>query len=106
LLKLGLFRKLRPKRINKIDSRPKNLSVDEGGSFELFCAVDGYYEWCTFTRPDGKICDFEWKRELWDIDVLQCTDFAGRMTRIGKNIFGTCQWFWLVCHSQDYQMSL
>ena len=65
-------------------SRPKNLSVDEGGSIELFCTVDGYYEWCTFKRQDGKICDFEWKRDLWDVDVLQCSDFAGRMTRIGK----------------------
>ena len=65
-------------------ARPKNLSVDEGGSIELFCAVDGYYEWCTFKRQDGKICDFEWKRDLWDVDVLQCSDFAGRMTRIGE----------------------
>lgn len=65
-------------------AKPKNLSVDEGGSFELLCTVDGYYEWCTFKRQDGKICDFEWKRDLWDVDVLQCSDFAGRMTRIGN----------------------
>jgi hypothetical protein len=31
-------------------SRPKNLAVDEGGSMELFCTVDGYFEWCTFKR--------------------------------------------------------
>ena len=65
-------------------SRPKNLAVEEGSSIELYCAVDGYYEWCTFKRQDGKICDFEWKRDLWDVDVLQCSDFAGRMTRTGN----------------------
>jgi len=63
---------------------PKNLAVEEGSSVKLYCAVDGYYEWCTFRRQDGKICDFEWKRDLWDVDVLQCSDFAGRMTRTGK----------------------
>ncbi len=65
--------------------RPKSLVVDEGASIELYCQVDGYYEWCTFKRlNDGKICDFEWKREKWDVDVLQCSDFAGRMTRTGR----------------------
>lgn len=63
--------------------RPKTLSVEEGGSMELYCAVDGYYEWCTFKRQDGKICDFEWKRDLWDLDVLQCSDFEGRYKRTG-----------------------
>ena len=66
--------------------RPKTLSVEEGGSMELYCAVDGYYEWCTFKRQDGKICDFEWKRDLWDLDVLQCSDFEGRYTRTGNLI--------------------
>ena len=65
-------------------ARPIALLVDEGGSIELLCTVDDFYKWCTFKRQDGKICDFEWKRDLWDVDVLQCSDFAGRMTRIGK----------------------
>jgi hypothetical protein len=58
----------------------------EGGSLELLCTVDGYYEWCTFKHPDGRICDFEWSRNLWDVAVLQCGDFTGRMTRIGDFI--------------------
>ena len=65
-------------------ARPIALLVDEGGSIELLCTVDDFYKWCTFKRQDGKICDFEWKRDLWDVDVLQCSDFAGRMTRIGE----------------------
>lgn len=64
--------------------KPKSVSVDEGGSIELFCAVDSYYEWCTFKRHDGKICDFEWKRDLWGLDVLECSEFEGRYVRTGE----------------------
>jgi hypothetical protein len=79
--------------------RPKSLVVDEGASIELYCQVDGYYEWCTFKRlNDGKICDFEWKREKWDVDILQCSDFAGRMTRTGR-LKGLSLIFWKLFYS-------
>jgi len=56
----------------------------EGQSVELFCNVDGYYEWCTFRRHDGKVCDFEWRRDVWNLTVLDCGAFEGRFALTGK----------------------
>ena len=57
--------------------KPKTISVKEGDAVDLFCSVDGYYEWCTFKHM-GKKCDYEWKREVWNLTVLDCRDYADR----------------------------
>lgn len=62
---------------------PNVITVNEGDSLDFLCTSDGYYEWCTFKRHDGKLCDFEWKRELWGLTTLQCSDFESRFNRTG-----------------------
>ena len=53
------------------------VSVKEGDSFTLFCAVDDYWEWCKFSHAD-KFCDYQWKKNVWNVTVLNCDDYAGR----------------------------
>ena len=60
-----------------LEVRPKNISVKEGDSVTLFCSVDAYWEWCKFSHG-GKVCDYVWKKEQWNVTVLNCEDFAGR----------------------------
>merc|ERR1712184_200991 len=71
---------------NKPDSM---LVVKEGGSFELNCDVDNYYEYCKFIH-NGNICDFQWKREAWNITVADCTDYADRMVWSGNYDYYKC----------------
>jgi hypothetical protein len=54
---------------------------------DFLCTSDGYYEWCKFQRYDGKLCDFEWKREVWNLTTLQCSDFESRFIRTGLQSF-------------------
>lgn len=64
-------------------SSVKKSPVQEGGTVELNCNVDGPFEWCTFRRHDGKVCDFEWKRKSWLVEVVDCKDFKGRFAITG-----------------------
>ena len=57
--------------------------IKQGQSVTLSVKVDDYYEWCTFKSPDGKICDFQWKKPEWNVTVLNCNDFAGRFKYVG-----------------------
>ena len=66
-----------------LESRPKSVTVKEGGEVELFCAVDDWWEWCTFKRADAAICDFEWRKDVYNVTVLDCAAFAGRFEFIG-----------------------
>jgi len=66
-----------------------SLTVQEGGSFELNCEVDNYYEYCKFIH-DGKYCDFEWKRDVWNITVADCEDYKDRMVWSGNYDYYKC----------------
>ena len=57
--------------------KPKTVRIVEGQDVDLFCAVDTYYEWCTFVHNDKK-CDFEWKRDVWNLTTLDCADYQDR----------------------------
>ena len=59
------------------------LIVKEGDSFRLNCEVDNYYEYCLF-RHNKDICDFEWKKEVWNITVANCKDYEDRMEWSGN----------------------
>ena len=59
------------------------VKVPEGDSITLSAKVDDYYEWCLFKAPDGKICDFQWKKPEWNVTVLNCSDFSGRFRYAG-----------------------
>ena len=65
------------------------LTVKEGGSFELSCEVDNYYEYCKFIHNEN-ICDFEWKRDVWNITVADCSDYSDRMVWSGNYDYYKC----------------
>ena len=65
------------------------LEVKEDGSFELSCEVNNYYEYCKFIHND-KICDFEWKRDVWNITVADCADYEGRFVWSGNFDYYKC----------------
>ena len=60
-----------------IEVQPQKISVQEGKSIVLNCAVDSYYEWCTF-KHNGKKCDYEWRRDVYNVTELDCKDYHGR----------------------------
>ena len=62
---------------------PKSTTIPYGSKLRLTCNVDGYYEWCKFIHND-KFCDFQWKKDIWNITTLECSDFEGR-----AHFFGT-----------------
>ena len=65
------------------------LVVKEGESFQLSCEVDNYFGYCKFVHTD-KICDFEWRRETWNITVADCKDYEGRMEWSGNYDYYIC----------------
>ena len=65
------------------------LVVNEGDSFRLSCDVDNYYEYCLF-RHNEDICDFAWKREVWNITIADCSDYEGRMEWSGDFDYYGC----------------
>ena len=62
---------------------PVATEIAYGGKLRLTCNPDGYYEWCKFIHQD-KVCDFQWKREVWNITTLECSDFEGRARFVGN----------------------
>ena len=50
-------------------SRPGQITVVPGDKVTLSCAVDDDYEWCKFYHPDGRFCDFEWKKRKGNITM-------------------------------------
>ena len=65
------------------------LVVNEGDSFRLSCDVNSYYEYCLF-RHNEDICDFEWKRDVWNITIANCSDYEGRMEWSGDYDYYGC----------------
>ena len=59
------------------------LTVEEGESFKLNCEVDNFYKYCEFYHH-GKFCLFEWKRDINNITVTECSDYADRMVWSGN----------------------
>ena len=71
---------------------PGKVFVAPGQKVSLLCAVDDDYEWCKFYHPDGRFCDFEWKRRKGNITTQDCQ-------LKGKVIEGF--WILLECVDQD-----
>ena len=65
-------------------TRGDDASVEEGDSFVLSCTSDSYYEFCLFRSPAGGLCDYEWRREVWNITQLSCPGLEDRLTFIGS----------------------
>ena len=61
---------------------PKATEISYGGKLRLTCNPDGYYEWCKFIHND-KVCDFQWKKDVWNITTLECSDFEERARFVG-----------------------
>ncbi len=64
---------------------PKNISyLAQGDDITLSCSSDNWWKWCTFKHAEsGKVCDFQWKFEPYNVTVLDCDDFAGRFEFVG-----------------------
>ena len=90
LILLGLVALDLTNAFSMVKSEPKTtLEVKEDGSFELSCEVNNYYEYCKFIHND-KICDFEWKRDVWNITVADCADYEGRFVWSGNYDYYKC----------------
>ena len=62
-----------------------SVSLKEGQGVKLWCNMDDWWEWCRFTHVDsGKVCDFEWRKDVYNVTVLKCGDFEGRAKFIGS----------------------
>ena len=58
--------------------------VEEGKSLDLWCNVDGYWEWCAFKHvPSNRFCDLKWDYATYNVTVDNCTDFEGRFEYLG-----------------------
>ena len=64
---------------------PKEAEIPCGSKLNLTCNSDGYWERCKFTLHNiRKSCDFQWKRDVWNITTLECSDFEGRARFVGN----------------------
>ena len=68
---------------------PKQISVKEGEDVTFSCTVDTYYEWCTLIHNNKK-CDYEWKRDEWNVTVADCNDYQGRAEYTGNYDYYNC----------------
>ena len=71
---------------NIISYKPEtgSTSVQQGQSLELWCNVDGYWEFCSFSHvPSGRSCDFQWKHDTDNVTMTKCTPFEGRFEYLG-----------------------
>jgi len=60
-----------------------SAEVQEGWPLVLWCNVDDWWEWCTFTHLSShKFCDFQWKRDPYNVTVNEC-NFEGRYEYLG-----------------------
>ena len=57
---------------------PGHITVFPDEKVTLNCVVDEAYEWCKFFHPNGKFCDFEWKRSQSNITMQEC-QLAGKV---------------------------
>ena len=59
-------------------------TISGGDSLELWCNVDDWWEWCTFSHvPSGRVCDFQWKSGPWNVTINDCNDFDGMYDYLG-----------------------
>ena len=87
ILKLGLATLSQSFSLTEVT--PKEISVIEGEDVTFSCAVDTYYEWCTFIHNDKK-CDYVWKRDYWNVTVEDCNDYQGRIEYTGNYDYYNC----------------
>merc|ERR1711936_1272200 len=73
LLLVGAVSAFRVKKVS-----PTEVRVKEGHPFKVICTTDNWYEWCTFKTND-KICEIEWKSDLYNVTMGQCEDYSGRV---------------------------
>ena len=60
-----------------------SAEIQDGYPLELWCNVDDYWEWCTFSHmSSNKFCDFQWKKDPYNVTVNEC-DFEGRYDYLG-----------------------
>ena len=60
------------------------ITLQEGEALELWCNVDDWWEWCTFTHTaSSKSCELDWKWDPYNVTVLDCADFEGRFEYLG-----------------------
>ena len=61
-----------------------SAEVTAGWPLELWCNVDGWWEWCTFSHlSSNKFCDMQWKREPYNVTVNEC-NFEGSSEYLGN----------------------
>ena len=69
---------------------PELTEISYGGKLRLTCNTDDYYEYCKFIHND-KVCDFQWKKDVGNITILECSDFGGRARFVGTYLNYECE---------------
>merc|ERR1719208_364301 len=59
-------------------TEPKEIRVKLGEPFTILCAVDGWYEYCTFKHAETS-CNIDWKREPYNVTMGECSNYEGRV---------------------------
>ena len=67
----------------RLDYTNSAVSARVGDSFLLSCNTDAYYEFCLFKSPNGQMCDYEWKRGVWNLTQVYCPSLEDRVTFVG-----------------------
>jgi len=61
-----------------------SASVKEGGSLDLWCNADYYWEWCKFTsESSGRFCELQWESAPDNVTINNCDDFLERFEYLG-----------------------
>jgi len=64
--------------------QPEYIALNPGGSFTLTCGTDSHYEHCDWKHPGGsKVCNFEWKRNVGSVQMMECDGLIDRVSFAG-----------------------
>ena len=61
-----------------------DFTVKTGDQFFISCQADSAYEFCKFRSPTGQFCDYEWKRNVWNVTQTDCEGLEDRVTFAGS----------------------
>merc|ERR1711915_1107300 len=50
----------------------------------MLAKANSYYEFCLFQSPFGQLCNYEWKRGVWNLTQMSCNGLEERVRFVGS----------------------
>merc|ERR1711915_634910 len=50
----------------------------------MLAKANSHYEFCLFQSPFGQLCDYEWKRGVWNLTQMSCDGLEERVRFVGS----------------------